>query len=77
MSQFIKQYGARRTGTNLLRAMLQINCPNCNVLMHILGDKHQKPIDFNQLRDELRSGQRPGKNQTGDKLASRRNHRFK
>lgn len=56
MSQFIKQYGARRTGTNLLRAMLQINCPNCNVLMHILGDKHQKPIDFNQLRDELRSG---------------------
>jgi len=43
MQRFIKQYGERRTGTNLLRAILLRYCSNVTVLMHILGDKHSAP----------------------------------
>lgn len=43
MQTFIKQYGEKRTGTNYLRALLATACPQTQVLMHILGDKHDAP----------------------------------
>lgn len=43
MKTFLKQYGARRSGTNALRALLTLNCPDVTVLMHVLGDKHSPP----------------------------------
>lgn len=43
MQTFIKQYGEKRTGTNYLRALLTTACPQVQVLMHILGDKHEAP----------------------------------
>jgi hypothetical protein len=46
---FIKQYGERRTGTNALRALIGANFRNVFVLMHILGDKHDVPVDLERL----------------------------
>jgi hypothetical protein len=48
---FLKQYGARRTGTNYLRALIRSNYPADEVvpLMHILGDKHAPPPPFDEL----------------------------
>src|SRR5215213_514628 len=48
---FLKQYGARRTGTNYLRALIRFNYPAGGVvpLMHILGDKHSPPPPFGEL----------------------------
>lgn len=43
---FFKQYGAMRTGTNLLRALLSRQLRQVCVLMHILGDKHAAPVDL-------------------------------
>lgn len=43
---FIKQYGAKRTGTNYLRALLVANYPDVTPLMHVLGDKHSAPLDW-------------------------------
>lgn len=43
MRKFIKQYGEKRTGTNYLRALLASACPEAQVLMHILGNKHDAP----------------------------------
>lgn len=43
---FLKQYGERRTGTNYLRAILLLNHPGVVPLMHVLGDKHALPVDF-------------------------------
>lgn len=40
---FVKQYGARRSGTNALRALIQGQLPTVEVLMHVLGDKHGAP----------------------------------
>lgn len=46
---FLKQYGAKRTGTNYLRSLIRFNYAQSDVvpLMHILGDKHspQPPLD--------------------------------
>lgn len=48
---FLKQYGARRTGTNYLRALIRFNYAEADVvpLMHILGDKHAPPPPFDEL----------------------------
>jgi Glycosyl hydrolase family 76 len=46
---FLKQYGARRTGSNLLRLLLTENFPDVVVLMHVLGDKHSPPPPFAEL----------------------------
>jgi hypothetical protein len=51
LPRFLKQYGARRTGTNYLRALIRFNYPQAEVvpLMHILGDKHSPPPPFDEL----------------------------
>lgn len=48
---FLKQYGARRTGTNYLRALIRANYAAEDVvpLMHVLGDKHAPPPPFEEL----------------------------
>lgn len=48
---FLKQYGAKRTGTNYLRSLIRFNYPGAEVvpLMHILGDKHSPPPPFDEL----------------------------
>jgi hypothetical protein len=48
---FLKQYGAKRTGTNYLRALIRSNYPAEEVvpLMHILGGKHAAPPPFGEL----------------------------
>lgn len=48
---FLKQYGAKRTGTNYLRWLLQSNYNAADVvpLMHILGDKHSPPPPLDDL----------------------------
>jgi Sulfotransferase family len=43
MTAFIKQYGEKRTGTNVLRALLYSHFRDVTVLMHVLGDKHSPP----------------------------------
>ncbi|MEZ4453826.1 MAG: hypothetical protein R3B09_30500 [Nannocystaceae bacterium] len=43
MSIYVKQYGAERTGTNVLRLLLPRAFPGARVLMHVLGDKHSAP----------------------------------
>lgn len=50
---FIKQYGERRTSTNVLRALITHNFTNVFVLMHILGDKHEAPADLKRIRASL------------------------
>lgn len=51
MQTFLKQYGARRTGTNYLRWLIQSNYGADEVvpLMHVLGDKHSPPPPFAEL----------------------------
>jgi len=48
---FLKQYGAKRTGTNYLRWLLQTNYDAADVvpLMHVLGDKHSPPPPLDDL----------------------------
>jgi hypothetical protein len=43
---FVKQYGAERTGTNVVRALLSSHLQDVVVLMHVLGDKHAPPEDL-------------------------------
>lgn len=45
---FLKQYGAQRTGTNLVRALVCESYPEVVVLMHVLGDKHSPPLDLEE-----------------------------
>jgi hypothetical protein len=52
---FLKQYGARRSGTNVLRELLHRNFTNVVVLMHVLGDKHEPPVDLASAWDDSRS----------------------
>lgn len=40
---YVKQYGAERTGTNVLRRLLPRAFAGVEVLMHVLGDKHSEP----------------------------------
>jgi methyltransferase family protein len=49
MPVLLKQYGERRTGTNYLRYLVQTNCDDAVVLMHVLGDKHSAPQPFDQI----------------------------
>jgi hypothetical protein len=51
---YVKQYGAQRTGTNVLRVLLKCRFVNIEVLMHALGDKHLPPIDYDLLRANLK-----------------------
>jgi hypothetical protein len=46
MPTFVKQYGIERTGTNVLRALLEDYVGDVVVLMHVLGDKHSPPVDL-------------------------------
>jgi len=54
----VKQYGEMRTGTNLVRAL---RSPHGRVLMHILGDKHSPPVDFDSLWEEAQSADDPAR----------------
>jgi hypothetical protein len=58
---FLKQYGARRTGTNYLRALIRFNYAEADVvpLMHILGDKHSPPPPFDELWRQARDDADP------------------
>lgn len=38
---FIKQFGLQRSGTNILKALIEINYPNSRVLTMYLGNKHE------------------------------------
>lgn len=51
---FVKQYGAERTGTNVLRLLLKKRFMNVEVLMHVLGDKHSPPADYDSLKETLK-----------------------
>lgn len=51
---YVKQYGAERTGTNVLRLLLKQRFMNVEVLMHTLGDKHSLPVDYNSLKENLK-----------------------
>jgi glycosyltransferase involved in cell wall biosynthesis len=42
----IKQYGEKRTGTNLLQYCLEQNYSNVLVLVHVLGGKHSPPVNL-------------------------------
>jgi len=50
--RYFKQYGCKRTGTNYLRALLQRNFADVNVLMHTLGGKHEAPVDLKSLLND-------------------------
>jgi hypothetical protein len=50
----IKQYGELRTGTNYVRALLQLNYPDALVLTYILGDKHSPPVPLDAIWNEVR-----------------------
>ncbi|GAA4681555.1 hypothetical protein GCM10023347_40540 [Streptomyces chumphonensis] len=50
----VKQYGERRTGTNLLRMLLSDECSDLLVLMHALGDKHSPPAPFAHIWSQTR-----------------------
>jgi glycosyltransferase involved in cell wall biosynthesis len=49
----VKQYGEKRTGTNLLQYCLEQNCPDVLVLIHVLGGKHSPPVDLNAVWDAV------------------------
>ncbi len=49
MATFFKQYGAHRTGTNVVRTLLTDNFRDVVVLMHVLGDKHSRPVDLAEV----------------------------
>jgi len=46
---FLKQYGLQRSGTNAVKALLEINFPNIRVLTTYLGNKHN-PTDFASIK---------------------------
>jgi len=48
----VKQYGEIRTGTNYLRALLQRNYPDVQVLSYILGSKHLPSVPFDAIWTE-------------------------
>jgi len=56
---FLKQYGARRTGTNYLRSLLRLNYAGVVPLMHILGDKHSPPAPLSELWREAQTESDP------------------
>jgi len=56
---FVKQYGAERTGTNVLRLLLKKRFMDIEVLMHVLGDKHSPPIDCESLKKNLKQTDDP------------------
>lgn len=56
MRRFVKQYGERRTGTNLLRLLLTSQFSRLEVLMHTLGHKHRPAPDDSELRAAAKAG---------------------
>lgn len=57
--RYFKQYGAQRTGTNYLRALLEKNFADITVLMHTLGGKHGCPVDLQEYLSRFK-GDPPG-----------------
>lgn len=53
MGRYFKQYGAKRTGTNYLRALLEQNFADIVILMHTLGGKHGPPVDLQHYLAEF------------------------
>jgi hypothetical protein len=49
MIRCVKQYGEKRTGTNYVRALVLADYPDVIPLMHVLGDKHSPPVDFDHF----------------------------
>ncbi len=52
MSVYIKQYGFQRSGTNVLKALIEINFKKTVVLSNYLGDKHD-PADWTLMQKNL------------------------
>ncbi len=52
VTSMVKQYGEIRTGTNYLRALIQRNFPDVQVLSYILGSKHLPPAPFAEIWEE-------------------------
>lgn len=52
---YIKQYGERATGTNVVRASLLASRDDVELLLHVLGDKHSYPAPLDALRREAES----------------------
>ncbi|MGB1571533.1 MAG: hypothetical protein ACPHAT_02375 [Candidatus Poseidoniaceae archaeon] len=48
---FIKQFGLQRSGTNAVKALLEVNFPEIRVLTTYLGNKH-KPTDYQTLVEQ-------------------------
>lgn len=48
---FIKQFGLQRSGTNAVKALLEVNFPEIRVLTTFLGNKH-KPTNYQSLFDQ-------------------------
>ena len=48
---FIKQFGLQRSGTNAVKALLEVNFPDIRVLTTYLGNKH-KPTNYQSLVDQ-------------------------
>jgi glycosyltransferase involved in cell wall biosynthesis len=49
----VKQYGEKRTGTNLLQYCLEKHCPDVLMLVHVLGGKHSPPVDLSAVWNEM------------------------
>lgn len=49
---FLKQFGLQRSGTNILKALIEINFPGAHVLTRFLGNKHN-PADWNEMANFL------------------------
>ena len=48
---FIKQFGLQRSGTNAVKALLEVNFPEIRVLTTYLGNKH-KPTNYQTLVEQ-------------------------
>ena len=50
--EFFKQFGLQRSGTNILKALIEINFTRCHVLTQFLGNKHT-PKGWGEMTDLL------------------------
>lgn len=56
--RYVKQFGLQRSGTNAVKALLELNFKDVHVLSNFLGDKHAEG-SWSTMRDNL-SNQMPG-----------------
>jgi hypothetical protein len=54
-SVWFKQFGLERSGTNYVKALMEISCPDVRVLATLLGSKHAPP-NLDDAVDKLAVG---------------------